>query len=267
MSRWFRHYAGMMRDEKLVTAAVRSKQSVERVLWVYGAILESAAEIDDGGRYEFDCGEAAYFLRCDESDVASIVAALETSGRLSAGVVARWRDRQYESDTSTDRVRRHRAKRSGADIPEGNGDNHGGNASETLHERSVTPPETEADTDTEAKKNAREEDPEHWKVSQDILKDHLPEIDEWELEFLHSIKWKPSLTKPQKDKLQSIQSKLVAKGQGPPVLPSAKRGSPEFDAWLTYWRGQGKPTKFHEKQDAITVPSQWPPNSTQEKAA
>ena len=43
MSRWFRHYAGMMRDDKLVRAAIKSKQSIERVLWIWGAVLESAA--------------------------------------------------------------------------------------------------------------------------------------------------------------------------------------------------------------------------------
>jgi hypothetical protein len=36
MSRWFRHYAGMMRDDKLVRVAIRSGQTIERVVWVYG---------------------------------------------------------------------------------------------------------------------------------------------------------------------------------------------------------------------------------------
>ena len=49
MSRWFRHYAGMMRDDKLVRIAIKTKQPIERVLWIWGAILESAAEIDDNG--------------------------------------------------------------------------------------------------------------------------------------------------------------------------------------------------------------------------
>jgi hypothetical protein len=67
MSRWFRHYAGMMRDDKLVRVAIRSKQTIERVVWVYGAILESAAELDDEGRYDLAADEAAYFLRADEA--------------------------------------------------------------------------------------------------------------------------------------------------------------------------------------------------------
>ncbi len=67
MSRWFRHYAGMMRDDKLVRVSIKSKQSVERVCWVWCAILESAAEIDDSGRYEIEHEEIARFLRCPAS--------------------------------------------------------------------------------------------------------------------------------------------------------------------------------------------------------
>ncbi len=109
MSRWFRHYAGMMRDEKLVSAAVKAKQPVERVAWVWGAILESAAEINDGGRYEFDCGEAAYFLRCGDDELAIILSTLADLGRLHEDRICKWADRQYESDNSTERVRKHRA--------------------------------------------------------------------------------------------------------------------------------------------------------------
>lgn len=39
MSRWFRHYAGMMRDDKLVGAAIRAKQPVERVVWVWADVV------------------------------------------------------------------------------------------------------------------------------------------------------------------------------------------------------------------------------------
>ena len=83
MSRWFRHYAGMSRDDKLVRAAVKARQPVERAVWVYGAILESAAEINDAGRYDFDVDEAAYFLRCEPDDLSSIVLQLVAVGYLS----------------------------------------------------------------------------------------------------------------------------------------------------------------------------------------
>lgn len=108
MSRWFRHYAGMMRDEKLVSAAIRSKQPVERVVWVWGALLESASEVNDGGRFDFDAGEAAYFLRVGEDDIQNILSALVSLGRISDCAVVRWSDRQFESDQSKDRQKRYR---------------------------------------------------------------------------------------------------------------------------------------------------------------
>lgn len=100
MSRWFRHYAGMMRDEKLVRVALRAKQPIERVLWVWGAILESAAEINDGGRYELDHAECAYFLRVDEGDISVIEDALSGLGRIADSSVANWGERQFQTEKS-----------------------------------------------------------------------------------------------------------------------------------------------------------------------
>lgn len=110
MSRWFRHYAGMMRDEKLVAIAVKSKQPVERVLWVWGAILESATEINDNGRYELDAAEVAYFLRADEADICAVLAGLESAARLADHRVVRWCDRQFSSDKSKDRQAAYRER-------------------------------------------------------------------------------------------------------------------------------------------------------------
>lgn len=154
MSRWFRHYAGMMRDGKLVRVAVKAKQPVERVVWVWGAILESAAEINDGGRYEFDAGEAAYFLRCDDDELVRIVDGLEDSGRVHGSLVVRWADRQFDSDSSKERQRRYRERRKAGGDGEQR-DDHMGKASHSVT-RDVTPPsrhvqvtlqETETETD------------------------------------------------------------------------------------------------------------------------
>lgn len=120
MSRWFRHYAGMMRDDKLVRAAMLSKQSVERVVWIWGAILESAAEVNDAGRYDFDAAEAAYFLRSDESDISAVVDALTKSGRLADGRVVNWSARQFESDRSAPRQAAYRERKR---TTRGDGDN------------------------------------------------------------------------------------------------------------------------------------------------
>jgi hypothetical protein len=145
VSRWFRHYAGMMRDEKLVRVAIRSKQPVERVVWVYAAILESAAEIDDDGRYDLDAAEAAYFLRTDEADVVAVVRELEIAGRLAEGCVAKWGSRQFQSDRSAERVARHRERKR-----QNNVDPDKGNADVTLQERPCNAPETETELDTDS---------------------------------------------------------------------------------------------------------------------
>lgn len=148
MSRWFRHYAGMMRDDKLVRVSIRSKQSIERVAWVWGAILESAAEIDDEGRYDVDAAEIAYFLRADQADVDGILAGLADAGRVDADRVVKWGNRQFASDRSKDRVAAHRERKRA----ENAGDQHqqaSPDGDVTLQERHRNAPETELETETE----------------------------------------------------------------------------------------------------------------------
>lgn len=146
MSRWFRHYAGMMRDEKLVRVAIKSKQPVERVLWVWGAILESAAEVDDNGRYDLDAAECAYFLRTDEADICAITAALADAGRVAGDIVANWGDRQFSSDKSKERQaayrERKRAEKRGSDSS-----NTAGDVTVTSRDAEVTPQETETEVE------------------------------------------------------------------------------------------------------------------------
>lgn len=154
MSRWFRHYAGMMRDEKLVAVAVESGQSVERVLWVWGAILESAAEENDNGRFRFNAGEAAYFLRADRGDIDNILVVLEGMGRIGEGRVARWGDRQFTSDGSAERTRRYRdRKNNNCDTPKIDSD-----VTVTSRDAVVTPPETETETEVDVVISAQARD-------------------------------------------------------------------------------------------------------------
>ena len=159
MSRWFRHYAGMARDDKLVRAALRAKQPVERVVWLWSVILESAAEIDDGGRFELDVAEVAYFLRADEADIGSVVDALEYGGRISQGAVVKWGDRQFQSDRSAERQRRLRERRK---TERHGGDERAETEDDRHHDQLVTSPsrhgdapetETEADTEIEHRSN------------------------------------------------------------------------------------------------------------------
>lgn len=150
MSRWFRHYAGMMRDEKLVRVAIKSKQPIERVLWVWGAILESAAEIDEEGRYDLDAAEVAYFLRTDEDDVGAILASLADAGRVAGTLVVNWGDRQFSSDRSKDRQaayrERKRAEKGGSEGKNGHANDRV--TSPSRHDdNGVTAQETEAETE------------------------------------------------------------------------------------------------------------------------
>jgi len=154
MSRWFRHYAGMARDDKLVRAAIKSGQPVERVVWLWAAILESAAEIDDGGRYDLDTAEAAYFLRASTDDLDAIVAALAACGRVADGCVVKWGDRQFQSDRSAERQKRHREKQkaggdAGGDDETNSMARHGDDGVTSLSRHSDAP---ETETDTEADK-------------------------------------------------------------------------------------------------------------------
>lgn len=146
MSRWFRHYAGMMRDAKLVRVAVRVKQPVERVVWVWGAILESAAEIDDAGRYELDAPEVAYFLRTDEVDIRAIADGLADAGHVAADRVVKWGDRQYQSDTSKERQARYRERQRGQN-PVSDGQRKESDVTPPSRDGKVTPQETDTDTD------------------------------------------------------------------------------------------------------------------------
>lgn len=150
MSRWFRHYAGMSRDEKLVSAAIRSKQSVERVVWIWGALLENAAEVNDGGRFDVDPDELAYFLRCEPADIAAILAALELLGRIIDSKIAKWAERQFESDASRERQKRYRDRKKAGTKREGD-------VTQTSRDGGVTLQETETETETYTEKEEDED--------------------------------------------------------------------------------------------------------------
>lgn len=151
MSRWFRHYAGMMRDEKLVRAALQAKQPVERVVWVWGAILESAAEIQDHGRFDLDAAEAAYFLRTDEGDIRSILDALTALQRLAADRVVNWGARQFDSDRSAPRQAAYRERQR---LQNSHGDDRQkeGDGGVTAKSRHGDAPETELELDTKTER-------------------------------------------------------------------------------------------------------------------
>lgn len=157
MSRWFRHYAGMMRDEKLVRVSIKSKQPIERVLWIWGAILESAAEVNDNGKYDLDAAEVAYFLRADETDIHVVLTALADAGRVADNGVVNWGNRQFSSDKSAVRVAAYR-ERKRAENSGFNSVTTSRNGDVTLQERFCNGPETETETETHTETKKKKEE-------------------------------------------------------------------------------------------------------------
>jgi hypothetical protein len=210
MSRWFRHYAGMMRDDKLVRVAIRSKQTIERVAWVWGAILESAAEIDDEGRYDVDAEEAAYFLRADVGDLEAILSALADAGRVADNCVVKWSNRQFQSDRSRDRVAAHR-ERKRSEMGGGNDLKNTGNDDVTLQSRHGNAPDTETELETE------EAPPKPPRKRRGEGKHLLPK--DWEVP-------------PVAD--------LPPKARGCAELWTAESYATHGEAFTLYWRSEGK---------------------------
>lgn len=250
MTRWYRAYEGTVTDAKIGEAALVAGCSRSVAIAAWHCILESCATAQRGGEYDTTPRRVAVILGEPLAAIEALFSAFDEIGMIRDGSVTAWKQRQFESDTSTERSRKHRERKRNAD--------------ETLQQRDATPPETETDTETEREKDAREESgPKHLGEVQSILKDHADDLGDWEIDFLHSIKSKPSLSKAQSNSLKGIRDKLGAKKEKHYVLPTVKRGTPAYEAWIAYYRKRG-PTAFYERLDALTVPSEFPP---QEKAA
>jgi hypothetical protein len=133
----------MMRDDKLVRIAIKTGQPIERVVWIWGAVLESAAEIDDDGKFDVDGAEVAYFLRADQTDVDAIMSALAGAGHLAAGCVAKWGARQFISDRPGLRQAAYRERKKRELSDGGHTEADSGNVTVTLPLRNGNAPETE----------------------------------------------------------------------------------------------------------------------------
>lgn len=83
MSRWFRHYAGLTTDPKFGGGARRAKATRERVVFVWCCLLESAAEVNEGGRFSIDAGRIANVLSCDTAAVQAILDQMEAAGLVA----------------------------------------------------------------------------------------------------------------------------------------------------------------------------------------
>lgn len=126
---WFRMYAEFATDPK-----VQSMSETFQRRFIMFLCLQCAGEFE-----KLNDDELAFALRITPEELAETKEVFAKKGLLNEGKIAKWNKRQYTSDSSTDRVRKHRERKRNAD--------------ETLQQRSVTPPDT--DTDTESKREKR----------------------------------------------------------------------------------------------------------------
>lgn len=136
MSRWYRRYVGTVSDPKIAEAAMIAGCSRAVVVATWDMILESAAEQNGHGEFRATPRNVAATLGEQVETICAVFSAIETLEMISGGVVCSWSKRQFQSDSSTERSRKHRASK------RGNGD-------ATLQRRCATPPESESDTDSD----------------------------------------------------------------------------------------------------------------------
>lgn len=135
MTRWYRAYEGIVTDPKLgeVALVVGCSRSVAIAAW--HCILESCAAANEGGNFDATFRRVAVILGEPLQVVEGVFKELENLGMIEGRLVVAWAKRQFESDSSTERSRKHRENRKQRDA--------------TLQERDATPPYTESDTETE----------------------------------------------------------------------------------------------------------------------
>jgi len=118
---WFRFYTEAMGDQKL-----RTLKPAHRWLWV--GVLAAARQSPEAGvllvteSMPHRGATLADFVGLTPREVVTGMNELEDRGmverdELGRWVVPRFRDRQYESDTSTERTRRHRSRERGRNVP------------------------------------------------------------------------------------------------------------------------------------------------------
>lgn len=255
MSRWFRMYDDVLDDPKV--------QKLPPALFKHWVNLLCLASRNDGKLPGLD--DIAFALRLDENVTRDMLRDLVQRGLIDEcdGLSPHnWAERQFKSDkdtTAAERKRKQRAREKEADV--------------TPSAHGVTQPVTRDDTEksqppeqiqnraeqSRADARAHTEGDKIPREVQGYLDKRADDLTHWEVEFLVSIKWADSLSKAQMETLKSIREKLAPRDRSK-ALPSVKRGSPAYDAWIAYYRKRsgGRPT-FHERQDALTVPSEFPP--------
>jgi hypothetical protein len=138
VSRWYRAYEGTVTDAKLAEAAMVAEVSRSVSIAAWHCLLESAAAQNNCGTFDTSARRVAVILYEPPSKIEALFAAFAELGLIVEGALSAWSRRQYESDSSTERSRKHRETKRNGDA--------------TLQQPNATPPETE----TEAKREKKE---------------------------------------------------------------------------------------------------------------
>lgn len=142
---WFRWWTGTCSDPKFALVAQRAKQPKAVVLAVWAAILEAACTEEDEGRFSISPEELALTLDLDVNVIKTTIKELRARKLLTRNRIAAWNKRQFPSDNSTQRTRKHRMnmrnKERSGNVP--------GTLQGTRVERSGNAPETEAEAEAE----------------------------------------------------------------------------------------------------------------------
>ena len=117
---------------------------------------------------------------------------------------------------------------------------------------------------------ARKPEASHGKRVAEILSSSASTLDQWEIDFLRSIRAKSNLTKAQTESLKGIEGKL-ANATCAPSEPSRStvwvwKDSPQWDAW-SKGRARPWPTKDQQHPDGGLrpgwyFPAEWPSNAS-----
>jgi hypothetical protein len=111
MSRWYRSHVGLVTDAKLGEAALIAECSRAVVISTWHAVLESCAEVNDAGRFDTTPRRVAAILAEPVVKVEAVFAAFADLGMMTEDGIGDGVWRNAKSRISTDRSRRHRARK------------------------------------------------------------------------------------------------------------------------------------------------------------
>jgi uncharacterized protein YdaU (DUF1376 family) len=120
----------------------------------------------------------------------------------------------------------------------------------------------------EERERARAEEPPHWARVEKILDLNLDRLDDWQREFLQSIRHKSKLTKAQGENLTAIEAVIAAKTAAPPSPATPPQqsvwvwaGTPQWVAWAKVRKWPMKDARHPEGgyRPGWYFTSEWPP--------